>query len=295
VVFPALHRHRGLRGSRRRVSRRHGSRSLREGLLLTDEARLFEARAELIYVVDRSNMLAQFDPRTNTFTNVGTISCAGSGVKPFSMSIDQDANAWVLFNDGQMRLVSTLDATCGADTFTLAAPFERFGMGFTAEGTDEALYVSGGTYSDLINMSPLNPARLGHVVPATHAVTSMGSLAGWPELTGNASGELFAFYRPDTVYTTIVEGRVVKLDPTNASETQSYNLTAMGGAFESSYAFAFWGGRFFIFILATGATNSEVWSFDPAVGGGTVTKVVNDAGRVVVGAGVSICAPITFI
>ncbi len=253
-------------------------------------------RAELVYVVDRDNMLARFDPRDGTFTNVGTISCASASLKPFSMSVDQDANAWVLFQDGQIRLVSTLDATCSPGSFPLADPFERFGMGFAAEGSGEALFVSGGTYIDLLEQSPSNPARLGHVTPATHAAVSVGSLTGWPELSGNASGQLFAFYRPDTVFSTVVPGRIVELNPANAAETTSYELTAMGGDFESQYAFAYWGSRFYVFIRATGATNSEVWRFNlPPDGDGTVTKVVNDAGRIIVGAGVSICAPITFI
>lgn len=148
-----------------------------------------DERAEFVYVIDRSNTLARFDPATLTFTNVGVIPCA-AGNRPFSMSVDQNANAWVLFNDGRIRLVSTLDASCGADAFSLAAPFERFGMGFSADGSSELLFVSGGTLINLLEMSSLNPAQLGRVNPSTRAATPIGDLAGWPELSGNAAGEI---------------------------------------------------------------------------------------------------------
>jgi hypothetical protein len=254
-----------------------------------------DERAEYVYVIDRSNTLARFDPATLTFTNVGVIPCA-SGNRPFSMSVDQSANAWVLFNDGNIRLVSTLDASCGAEAFPLAAPFERFGMGFSADGSSELLFISGGTFVDLLEMSSLNPAKLGRVNPTTRAATAIGDLAGWPELSGNAAGGLYAFYKPDTVFSRVVPGRIVELDRSTGAETRAFELTAMGGAFESSYAFAYWGGRFYVFIVATGATNSEVWRFNlPPEGDGSVTKVVDDAGRRIVGAGVSICAPITLI
>src|ERR1043165_7129278 len=62
--------------------------------------------AKLVYVVDANNTLSKFDPATKMFTDIGTLSCPGEtgglfGGSPFSMGIDRNAVAWVLFSDRQ--------------------------------------------------------------------------------------------------------------------------------------------------------------------------------------------------
>lgn len=251
------------------------------------------AGAELVYVIDRNQRLVRFDPRDLSFTDVGAIGCASSGTRPFSMSVDRDARAWVLFSDYQIRRVSTADGSCESDTLSLAAPFEQYGMGFTASGDDEVLYVSGGTFIDLLEGSPSRPAQLGRYVPATGATTMVGPLANWPELSGNADGELFAFYPPGPFD---APARIVEVDPATATERRAFELTDMVGDFDRSYAFAYWGGRLWVFIKPSAQTGSEVWRFDlPPEGDGSITKVVEDARLTVVGAGVSICAPVDLI
>ncbi len=249
--------------------------------------------AELVYLIDRNQRLVRFDPRDLSFTDVGAIGCASSGTRPFSMSVDHDARAWVLFSDYQIRRVSTTDGRCEGDTVSLAAPFEQYGMGFTATGTDEVLYVSGGTFIDLLEGSPSRPAQLGRYVPGTGATSTIGPLANWPELSGNADGELFAFYPPGPFD---APARVVEVDPATATERRAFELTDMVGDFDRSYAFAYWGGRLWVFIKPSAQTGSEVWRFDlPPEGDGSITKVVDDARITVVGAGVSICAPVDLI
>lgn len=249
--------------------------------------------AELVYLIDRNQRLVRFDPRDLSFTDVGAIGCASSGTRPFSMSVDHDARAWVLFSDYQIRRVSTTDGSCEGDTVSLAAPFEQYGMGFTATGTDEVLYVSGGTFIDLLEGSPSRPAQLGRYVPGTGATSTIGPLANWPELSGNADGELFAFYPPGPFD---APARVVEVDPATATERRAFELTDMVGDFDRSYAFAYWGGRLWVFIKPSAQPGSEVWRFDlPPEGDGSITKVVADARITVVGAGVSICAPVDLI
>jgi hypothetical protein len=59
--------------------------------------------AKFIYTVDSSNDFSRFDATTKTFTSLGTLDCpADSLASPFSMGVDRNTVAWVLYNDGTM-------------------------------------------------------------------------------------------------------------------------------------------------------------------------------------------------
>ncbi|MEZ4366857.1 MAG: hypothetical protein R2939_11280, partial [Kofleriaceae bacterium] len=76
---------------------------------------------DLIYVVDDAYRLLSFDPRlvgtaTDPFVLIGPMSCPaasqpvpgwGGGVTPFSMAVDREATAWVLYTTGEIFHVST--------------------------------------------------------------------------------------------------------------------------------------------------------------------------------------------
>ena len=55
----------------------------------------------------------------------------------------------------------------------------------------------------------------------------------------------------------------------------------------SNFAFAFWGGTFWLFVGP--GTKTDVFNYDPAGGSTTLKTTVT---QVIVGAGVSTCAPI---
>jgi hypothetical protein len=55
----------------------------------------------------------------------------------------------------------------------------------------------------------------------------------------------------------------------------------------SGWAFAFWGGDFWVFTAPAG--DSRITRFRPS--DGSVTTVVDSLGAIIVGAGVSTCAP----
>jgi len=57
----------------------------------------------------------------------------------------------------------------------------------------------------------------------------------------------------------------------------------------SAWAFAFWGGDFYIFLKRDTDNSTNVWHLTAA---GQVSKALNDTGRTIVGAGVSTCAPL---
>ncbi len=61
----------------------------------------------------------------------------------------------------------------------------------------------------------------------------------------------------------------------------------------SAWAFAFWGGRYYVFIEETLAPSTDVWRLDPS--DGSFERVLEDTGYRIVGAGVSTCAPVELI
>src|SRR5207237_6377523 len=64
---------------------------------------------KLVYVVSHENGLYAFDPQKLTFKAVGFLGCAQQtgGASAFSMAIDRQGTAWVLYSDGSIWKVST--------------------------------------------------------------------------------------------------------------------------------------------------------------------------------------------
>jgi hypothetical protein len=167
---------------------------------------------DLIYVVDDDNNLLSFDPRnvgtpTNPFSMIGRLNCPagtaldGSGpATPFSMAIDRDATAWVLYSSGRIFNVSTQNAACTATSFTAqqnvgGQQWDLFGMGYvtdTAGGDTEKLWIGGGDADASVGGS------LGWLTPGSLAVNRVGPLPtnaeNSPELTGLGDATLWGFY-----------------------------------------------------------------------------------------------------
>jgi hypothetical protein len=96
------------------------------------------------------------------------------------------------------------------------------------------------------------------------------------ELTGTGAGELYG-YCP-----TGMGSHLIQIDPATAKVLSSHPFSFGIG---SAYAFAFWGGDFWIFH---GDGTSTITKYDP------LTKTESTAGTapiLIVGAGVSTCAP----
>ncbi len=250
--------------------------------------------ARWIYVVDRSGTLLRFEPDALSFTPVGPLNCpVASGVTPFSMSVDRNATAWVLYQNGQMFNVSTTDASCTATSFVPnQAGFENFGMGFVADSagsSSETLFVAGGPSLDMLLGSS---SRLASIDTASLTLTPRsGMLGGWPELTGTGAGDLYGFFP----VTDILGGGVTtvkRIDRDTGTPIETFNLTSLNTTGVSAWAFAFWGGRFYIFVeINRGGTG--VHRFEPM--SGTFETVVPSSGYSIVGAGVSTCAPVELI
>ena len=118
------------------------------------------AAAKLVYVVDESNELSQFDPTTKAFTDLGTLNCpAMFGATPFSMGVDRTATAWVLYDSGELFRVDTTSLACTATSWSSELGLFEFGMGFstdTAGGSTDTLFVAGGSMVDTSSNATLS-------------------------------------------------------------------------------------------------------------------------------------------
>jgi hypothetical protein len=195
------------------------------------------------------------------------------------MAVDQNAVAWVLYEDGQLFQVDTTTAACQSTSFAVGQQgFLQFGMGFVFNPTTglDTLYISGGS-----TQLP-TPQPLGTVAFPSLTATTIGTVSiGFPDLTGTGDGELWGFVPP---YDSVTNQSVLaQLDPTTGATLASFPLPTLD--FTSSWAMKFWGGSFWIFI------DNSVYAVD------RTTQILseplpNDSPRSIVGAGVSTCAPV---
>lgn len=250
--------------------------------------------ARWIYVVDRSGTLLRFQPDSLTFTAVGPLNCpVAAGVTPFSMSVDRDAMAWVVYQNGQLFNASTSDASCTATSFVPnQAGFENFGMGFVSDSagsSSETLFVAGGPSLDMLLGTS---SRLASIDTSSLTLTPRsGTLGGWPELTGTGAGDLYGFFPVTDPFAGGVT-TVKRIDRDSGTPIETFNLTELNTTGVTAWAFAFWGGRFYIFVeVSLGGT--AVHRFEPM--SGTFETVVPNSGYSIVGAGVSTCAPVELI
>ncbi len=262
---------------------------------------------DLIYVVDEMYRLLSFDPRligtpAGPFELLGTLACPAAGtpvpgwlegVTPFSMSVDRDGFAWVLYTSGEIfRVDISNPASCTNSGFVPQQNNEwlLFGMGFvtdTAGGNTERLFIGGGDPA-------AEPGGLfGSVEPASLMIENLGNLPASgefsPEFTGTGSAELFGFFPGSG--TAFVQG----INKTNGmGEGAQMSIPGGLGGTVSAWAFAQWGGKFYLFVTTTdflGAENSTVRRIDKATGAYDGV-IMENLPYVIVGAGVSTCAPV---
>lgn len=242
--------------------------------------------ARWIYLVDSNNALLRFEPDAVRLTPIGTLRCSATAT-PFSMAVDRDATAYVLHSDHRIYQVSTTDAACSPTSF---APnqmgFELFGMGFvsnSAGSTDETLFIGGGPESGIGS----GRSTLGSIGPGLSTVTRLGALQGSPELTGNGNAELWGFF-PDSSPPSVRE-----INRANGATLRTYDASGIGAGRPTAWAFAYWGGRYYIFIQTENDASTNI--FRVTEGTGAFEPVRMNIGYRIVGAGVSTCAPTDII
>ena len=236
------------------------------------------AAANLVYVVSSDAMaLYSFYPPTLTFTKIGQLACGAQSV-PFSMSVARDGTAWILYQNGRLYRASTKDASCTPTSFVAGqSGFQTFGLGFSADSagsTQETLYACW-------------KQGLAKIDTDTLALTPIGTVPGITltagcDLTGTGDGLLFSFIPQSTQWL------IATLDKTSSAPTFQKSLTPpipAGGSWGTSY----WGGSLYLYTQTPTAPGSTVWRFNPA--DGTTTKLKDNIGFSIVGAGESTCAP----
>lgn len=245
--------------------------------------------AKLVYVVDSSYNLLSFDPTAESndhFKFIAKLKCpAESLATPFSMSVDRSARAWVLYTSGELFWVNTTTGSCSATPYAKGqAGYQLFGMGFVSDSpgsSKEKLYIAGAKDS-------LMTEKLGAIDPGTLKITTVGTMPhgeNSPELSGTGSAELYAYYPG------ISSTFVARVDKATGAEQQRWSVVGLGGQV-TAWAFAHWGGKFYIFVTATEGLgeNPRVLLLDPKTGKSSV--FLSTVKYRIVGAGVSTCAPV---
>src|SRR5439155_11207683 len=135
-----------------------------------------------------------FQPDMLKFVDIGTLDCPSEmGATPFSMSVDRNAVAWVLYSSGEIFHVDTMTAKCTATNYMRGQNgFNTFGMGFSLDAVGvqtETLFLSGAD-------NGLGQNQLGSMNPKSLKVSAIAPINGSPELTGTGDAKLWAFF-PD--------------------------------------------------------------------------------------------------
>jgi hypothetical protein len=254
-----------------------------------------DEKAKWIYIVDTGNALIRFKPDDLSLTLIGTLNCpAPLGQTPFSMAVDRQATAWVLYANlllgiggGTLHKASTLDASCVSTTFAPSQlNMDVFGMGFVSNSPgseDETLFVAGGPILSIA----LGSATLAILDTGTLTLQQVGTVPQWPELTGTGLAELWGFFPEST------PPAVQMIDKGTGAVSNTYSLPTLDTGQTEAWAFAFWGGDFYLFLKTMMDASTNIWKLE--TDDGSLILAVPDTGYTIVGAGVSTCAPTTII
>jgi hypothetical protein len=231
-----------------------------------------DAGETLVYAVAQSGALLSFYPPTAAFSVIGVLACDAKGAGPYSMAVDRTGTAYVEYDNGLVFQVSTATASCEPTSFVPQNTFTNFGMGYVVVGAapNEELFLvsTGGALGTLDTMSFM----VDEIAVTQPKIPSA-------ELTGTGDGHLYAYYASgNTGGSTIAE-----LDPMTGQVIAADPIAADRG---TGWAFAFWGGDFWIFT--TPASEQTTLMYDPVA---KTSTVVAHYGSSIVGAGVSTCAP----
>ncbi|NLN61776.1 MAG: hypothetical protein GX146_02710 [Myxococcales bacterium] len=262
-----------------------------------------------IYIVEEStNAIWSFDPERGITEGLAALEKIGvpkcpTDDSPNSMTIDRERNAWINYGAiGKIYKVSldTLECT--------ETPYVSGGnVGFTPNislsfsrdpsGQEDTLFISDHTGDDAYPPVPgKGVAALDHT---SLAGTLLGDFSGELqgdrcELTGTGDGKLYGFFAKNPA----VLAEINKTDGTTPSPIALQDGSEKVNAIVGGYAFAFWGGNFWFFTAPSDNPHNDnhmstLTRYNPAAPEGQrLSIIIPDVGFVVVGAGVSTCAPI---
>ncbi len=240
-----------------------------------------DAGITYIYLISSENELIRFYPPDLSLTTIGTIDCP-SASQPFSMAVDRQGVAYVLFADGELFRVSTLTASCKPTSFFSDPGLfaTQFGMGFSANTNDPGETSSSPAPTSATpappaasapstrprSPSPHRPVEQAHRQPRAHRHRRRPALRLRPRLP---------------------ESHLAEIDKATAQVKSDVLINLQQGQI-SAWAFAFWGGDFY-FFTSDQPGFSVIHRYTP--GATTTPPAVQQINLTIVGAGVSTCAP----
>jgi hypothetical protein len=248
---------------------------------------------KLIYVVSTSNDFLSFDPRKlpgNPFHLIGKLHCGHNQMSPFSMSVDRNGIAWVVYGDGEMFKVNITTAKCDATSYIPGSSgSSTFGMGFSTDksgGDTEKLFIAANDQAT-DRMNDLSSIDTAHDLKPHHVGTLTATVDENPELTGTSEARLFGFY-PSFVSPSFVQ-EINRSNGAPIGKKWFLGSDPLGDV--SAYAFAQWGGVFYIFATISDGfeDNSTVRTIDRTTG--KYRTIMSHLNWRISGAGVSTCAP----
>ena len=230
--------------------------------------------SDLIYVVDRdSSDLYLFDPDLLQFTRLGNLDC-GTSATPGSMAVSRSGVAYVRYSDENLYEIDLASLSCRPTQYDSPAGFGSFGMGYA---TDDA-----NTWRDELYIADAD--RVAQVNTNSWELDMLGSMASQSELTGTSAGELWAFLPLET------PAALARIDKDSGLEQERIRMSNFPSLSDiDTFAFAAWGGEFWLFVRVYGmGSSTDVYRVDDE---GHLDRKLEDVGFDVVGAGVSTCAP----
>ena len=231
--------------------------------------------SDLIYTVDRdSQEMFIFDPVNATFSSLGTLPCDDWGWEgdPGSMGVSRNGYAYVRYSGGTLYEIDLTDLSCNEGNFS-SHNFGAYGMGYATNHQN--------TWQDQLYIANSNNIASLDVNSGQYSV--IGQMPSQSELTGNANGELWAFLPLEQ------PAKLVQVNKNNGDIIESLSITSFSLQDLDTFAFAYWGGDFYLFVRTLGMGQStNVYRVERD---GTQTLILEDSGLNIVGAGVSTCAP----
>lgn len=234
-----------------------------------------------IYVVTSASELYRFAPDTLTFTKVRDIDCGSLNSSPFSMAVDRFGMAWVLYGDGRLYQVGAQNRNVPCRETKFApdqANFRKFGMAFVtkdASSSAETLFAADYDAKGLAQIDT-GSLKLTFIGPFS-SITAAG------ELTGRSDARMFAFFKDASGQ----PARIAEVEPLTARVTTVRTIPEV--VVGRAWAFAHWGGDFWLFTAPSGSSQVTRYRYDE----NRSEVVKKDLGFAVVGAGVSTCAPLS--
>jgi hypothetical protein len=258
--------------------------------------------SDLIYVLAYDPLgpgsIWTFNPENFQFSKVADLGACAGGDLPFSMGVSRDGRAFVqLIPSGRIVTVDVNTGECGNPSFTPGQlGLGSFGMAFVSRSEVDPcdkLYGIAGAWDQQPYPCPgQGCGKLAVAPPADLQFNMVGNVDYFGgELSGTGDGRLFAFVHGSPA-------RLIELDKESGEEIDSLALN--GVALTDAFAFAFWGGDFYMFTESNDTLPSYPEppskvihvDWDSSNGNGkAITTIVNSAPILVAGAGVSTCAP----